>query len=224
MGMAGHVRSVLVDSPGSLGAKARARRWQVLTETFPDIEQMRVVDLGGTTDFGLRAPLRPDHVTVINLTEPGESTEPWLVPLTGDACEAQQVLKEAGNAGPATFDLVISNAVIEHVGGHSARLRFADSVHSLAGRHWVQTPYRYFPLEPHWLFPGFQHLPVAARARVSARWPLSHTPEKSVERARTAVLWTELLSRTEMRVYFPQSRILSERMAGLTKSLIAVKD
>jgi hypothetical protein len=37
------------------------------------------------------------------------------------------------------------------------------------------------------------------------------------------VLWTELVSLAEMRAYFPSSRIIHEKVAGLTKSLIAVR-
>jgi hypothetical protein len=37
------------------------------------------------------------------------------------------------------------------------------------------------------------------------------------------VLWTELVDRTQMRHYFPDSTLRAERMAGLTKSLIAYK-
>ncbi|HEX4060865.1 MAG TPA: UDP-N-acetylmuramoyl-tripeptide--D-alanyl-D-alanine ligase [Streptosporangiaceae bacterium] len=48
------------------------------------------------------------------------------------------------------YDLVFSNSLIEHVGGHERRERFADTVHQLSGAYWVQTPYRYFPVEPHW--------------------------------------------------------------------------
>jgi len=37
------------------------------------------------------------------------------------------------------------------------------------------------------------------------------------------VLWTELLDRTQLRYYFPDSEIRSERLMGLAKSLIAVR-
>ncbi|MEI6506629.1 MAG: methyltransferase type 11, partial [Planctomycetota bacterium] len=121
------------------------------------------------------------------------------------------------------FDLVFSNSLIEHVGGHASRLELAEAVRDLAPRHWVQTPYRYFPLEPHWLFPGMQFMPAAARVQIAAHWPLSHTKPESVQAARRDVLWTELLSTTEMRDLFPESILLHERVAGLTKSLIAVK-
>lgn len=220
-GPLGGLRRLLVESPTSVGERARSRRWELTARTFPDFEDLSVVDLGGTVAAWMRAPIRPRHVTVLNLFEPGESDVDWIVPVTGDACDAVEVL--AGAVGAASFDLVYSNAVLEHVGGHANRLRFAGSVRALAPRHWVQTPYRYFPVEPHWLFPGMQHLPVAARARISRVWPLAHCPDSSLEEARSSVLWTELVGLTEMRVYFPDSEILHERIAGLTKSLIAVR-
>lgn len=193
-----------------------------MTDTFPDIRAAHVVDLGGTVDAWLRAPVRPGHVTVINLFEPGTTDEPWITPILGDACDAVGLLQQHPHvSGPC--DIVFSNAVLEHVGGHANRQRFAEAVRGLANRHWVQTPYRYFPLEPHWLFPGFQHLPVEARSQVAARWPLAHTPTRSLDDARESVLWTELIGIAEMRYYFPTSRILRERMFGLTKSIIAVK-
>src|ERR1700742_1958966 len=102
-------------------------------------------------------------------------------------------------------------------------MSFADSIHALADAHWVQTPYRYFPIEPHWVAPRTQFLPAALRSRMAYKWPLAHTPASSLAEARDAVLWTELIDKTQMRHYFPQSTIRSERIAGLTKSLIAYK-
>lgn len=62
---------------------------------------------------------------------------------------------------PAVTISLSPNSPLEHVGGgHERRLRFAESVHALADRHRVQTPYRYFPIKPHWLAPGMQFLPV----------------------------------------------------------------
>jgi hypothetical protein len=83
-------------------------------------------------------------------------------------------------------------------------------------------PYRYFPLEPHWLFPGLQFMPMAARARLAARWPLAHSSPDSREDAMSEVQWTELVGVAELKSYFPGSTIHHERVAGLTKSLVAV--
>ncbi|WP_248961923.1 class I SAM-dependent methyltransferase [Sphaerisporangium perillae] len=211
------LRSRFVDAPDSLGAKARARRWNWFAQSFPDLSNMSVIDLGGTASAWLRAPVRPAHVQIVNLETPPADLPGWLKADVADACELPAAILDT------KYDLVFSNAVIEHVGGHLRRQMFADSVHRLADRHWVQTPYRYFPVEPHFLFPGFQYLPIAARTSLLRRWPLVHTPTSDREAARNIVMEVELLSITEMRHYFPSSETRFERLAGLVKSVIAVR-
>jgi hypothetical protein len=211
------LRQRLVDGPDSLGQRNRQRRWAWLREEFPGIESMSVIDLGGTVEAWLRAPVRPATVHVVNLEAQPKDTPDWLTAEQGDACALPASLDGAA------FGLVFSNSVIEHVGGHAQRVKFAAEVHRLAPRHWVQTPYRYFPVEPHWLFPGFQFLPVNARAELSRRWPLVHTRSESREQGLRAAMSVELLSRTEMTFYFPDSALRTERMMGMVKSLIAVK-
>lgn len=215
------LRSRIVDGPNSLGAKARAGRWQQFRDLFPDIDAMSVLDLGGTVEAWERAPVRPAHVTVLNLFEPGKSDESRLTPVDGDACAAADVLQR--NGVRTSFDLVFSNSLLEHVGGHAKRADLARQVRDLAPYHWVQTPYRYFPVEPHWLFPGMQFLPMAAKLVVAERWPLQHTKPDSRATAMTEVQWTELVGITELRSYFPESRILKEKLAGVTKSITAVR-
>lgn len=214
------LRRALVDSPNSVGAKARARRWAKIVSEFPDLESMSVLDLGGTVETWRRAPVRPAGVTVVNLFEPGESDDDSLVPVMGDACSAAAVLTE--NQQPTSFDLVFSNSLLEHVGGHAKRAALAEQIHHLAPLHWVQTPYRFFPVEPHWLFPGMQFLPVRARMSVAERWPLAHTRPESSTDALNEVQWTELIGVTELRSYFPNSQIFRERVAGVTKSITAI--
>ncbi len=217
MGGMRSVRERFVDSPTSLGAKARARRWEWFQQDFPDIGSMSVIDLGGRPESWLRAPVRPARVHVVNLEEPPAETPDWISAEQGDACELPDHVRKG------EYDLVFSNSVLEHVGGHERRTRFAEAVHELAPRHWVQTPYRYFPVEPHFLFPGFQFLPLAARVSIVRRWPLVHTPPQDRATALRVALWVELLSRTEMAHYFPHSTVRVERLGGLAKSLIAVK-
>jgi hypothetical protein len=109
------------------------------------------------------------------------------------------------------------------VGGHERRERFADMVHQLSDAYWVQTPYRYFPVEPHWMAPGAQFLPVAVRAQVARRWPLSYTHGVPQETALRSVLSIELIDRVQLRHYFPDSLIRTETFYGLPKSLIAYR-
>jgi hypothetical protein len=211
------LRERLVDAPGSIGDRLRTARWQRLAGCFPGLAAMRVVDLGGTAEMWQRAPVHPAHVHVVNLAPPPAELPGWITAGTAD------VTDPAVAAGLGSYDLVFSNATIEHVGGHGARRRFAAAVRSLAPLHWVQTPYRYFPVEPHFVAPGFQFLPLAARARLVRRWPLTHSRPASHQEALDAVIGVELLGRAEMRHLFPGSILLSERVLGVTKSLIAVR-
>ncbi|HEY7051175.1 MAG TPA: methyltransferase type 11 [Mycobacterium sp.] len=215
------IRQWFVESPTSIGGSARRRRWEVVQRNFPELPDMRVVDLGGTVETWRRAPVRPREVTVVNLFEPGDSDDPRLIPVKGDACTARDTLVSAACA--TEFDLAFSNSLIEHVGGHARRLALSREIRSLAPYHWVQTPYRYFPIEPHWLFPLMQFLPMYLRANVALRWPLSHSKPNSWEDAREDVVWTELVSQTEMRMYFPESVLFKERLAGLVKSITAIR-
>jgi hypothetical protein len=211
------LRSRVVDAPNSLAASRRARRWEWLQATFPDIGSMSIIDLGGTAESWRRAPIRPASVQVVNLDPPPLDVPDWIRADQADACRLP------AHIARGSYDLVYSNSVLEHVGGHAERLRFADAVHRLADRHWVQTPYRYFPVEPHWLFPGFQFLPVTLRAEVSRRWPLVNVRSSSHEDGIRGALSVELLSRSEMAFYFPGSTLRFERLTSLIKSLIAVK-
>ena len=207
----------LVDRPDSWGAKRREARSRWLAETFPDLSEMSVVDLGGRVGFWRQLRVRPKHVHVVNL-EPAPADLPeWVTVDHGDACALPPEI------AARRYDLVFSNSVIEHVGGHERRLRFAESVHALAPAHWVQTPYRYFPIEPHWIAPGMQFLPVVVRREVARKWPLAYTPGRTREEALSRVLWTELVDKTQMRSYFPESILRSEKVMGLTKSVIAYK-
>ncbi|MEW2144555.1 hypothetical protein AB0869_17275 [Micromonospora vinacea] len=52
---------------------------------------------------------------------------------------------------------------------------------------------------------------------------MGHKPTRSHDAAIHQVLWTELLDRSQMRHYFPDSTMLVERVFGLPKSLIAVR-
>jgi hypothetical protein len=201
-----------------LAEKFRTRRWEAVAAAFPDFENLHVVDLGGTVNSWTRAPIRPKHVTVLSFEPEGADGLDWIDAHHADACDLPESL-----AG-LRADLVYSNAVLEHVGGAERRQRFADTVHTLADRHWVQTPYRYFPVEPHWLFPGFQFLPVSTRVAIGRRWKLVHTPNPDYDAMMRTVLSVELIGFAEMRHLFPTSRVVGERFGGLVKSIIAIKE
>jgi hypothetical protein len=205
----------LKKSGRSLSARFRSTRGLELVRRFPDIKDMTVLDLGGTQSWWAESLVKPRHVTVVNL-DANQSSHERIASIQADACSPK--LRELG-----PFDLVFSNSLIEHVGGYHRRKDLATNVLSLAPNHWVQTPYRYFPMEPHWVFPGHQFLPLATRARVSEKWHWGHMKSSTFEEAIEDCLSTELVSITELRHLFPGSSIWRERVLGLTKSVVAVR-
>src|SRR5262245_37541130 len=211
------LRGKAIENQDSWSARRRAERWNWLYQTFPDLDQMSVIDLGGDPSTWVGSRVHPKHVHVVNIEDLPTDVPDWIEVDRGDACALPE------HIASRRYDLVFSNSVIEHVGGHERRLRFAESVHRMAPAHWVQTPYRYFPVEPHWIAPGMQFLPVRARAALARRWPLAHVKSANLTDALTGVLWTELIDRSQMSYYFPDSAIRSERLFGLTKSMVAVK-
>ena len=217
MSVDGGVRGLLVNKETSLAARMRLRRWELVRAQFPEFSEMKVLDLGGTVSWWQRAPVLPQHVTIVNLEAEDDADSPWLTTVLGDACHADRLL--AGQS----FDLVLSNSLIEHVGGHGARSTLAHVIRSVAPRYMVQTPYRYFPIEPHWLFPAMQFLPVHLRAYIAPRWLLGHTRGWDPQQALSQVMSTELIGATEMRTYFPDGRLIWERFLGLPKSMVVVR-
>ena len=203
-------------NPASFSARARARRWKVMRQRFPDLPAMRVLDLGGTPRFWRAAPVRPAHVTIVNLRPVDQPPEAWMQSVVGNACRRDVALGQ--------FDLVISNSLLEHVGGAEERRRLAAVVNEAADRHWVQTPNRYFPIEPHWFFPWFQFLPFRAQVLVTRAWPLSHRQNRNAARAARIVREVELIGRREMQQLFPDSELWVERLMGLPKSLVAIRN
>lgn len=201
------------DRAGSFTHRFRQRRNEEFKRRFPDLSDMRVLDLGGTAVSWRVLGLRPGSVTIVNLGGVEGPYEPWMEIVNADACKG----------GFGKYDLVFSNSLMEHLGGHARRQQFADVVQESASAWWIQTPYRYFPIEPHWIFPGFQFLPFRARVMVCQHWNRLHVPARK-DRAEAAAIVAsiELISATEMRAYFPTSEIWYERLGILPKSLAAI--
>jgi hypothetical protein len=204
------------NSAHSFSARARRRRWSEFERRFPDIGEMSVIDLGGTSAYWTSSPTRPGSLTLLNLFS---QEPPWADGtnvIVGSACEPPPEL--AGQK----YDLVVSNSVIGSVGGHEMRRRFSGVVFQLGQHHWIQTPNRYFPIDPVFLFPLFAVLPFRARCAVSRRWPFGIRQAESYEAAAEYVLTLEFLTEAELRHYFPNDDIWRERFAGFTKSLVAI--
>jgi 2-polyprenyl-3-methyl-5-hydroxy-6-metoxy-1,4-benzoquinol methylase len=113
------------------------------------------------------------------------------------------------------FPIVFSNSVIEHI-PKELQAAFAAEIRRVGRRYFVQTPNRYFPIEPHYQFPLFQFLPKSAQ-----KWLNAHVTLGWREKGH----WEDvnLLSADELSRLFPDAEIRRERVFGLTKSLMAIR-
>lgn len=205
---------------GSVAARLRRRRFELfaaLVEGLPG--EVRLLDIGGTQNYWqMIAPeaalLRRVRVTLLNL-EPQAVSAPNFTSLVGDARAMPQFADRQ-------FDLVFSNSTIEHLGSYAAQQAMAAEVRRVGRGYYIQTPNRYFPLEPHYLFPGFQFLPLGLRAWLVRHFSLGWYPRIADRRqARAEVAAIRLLNETEFRALFPRAAIYKERYFGLTKSFVA---
>jgi hypothetical protein len=210
----------LVDSsdPGSYANRLRERRFELFRNLMARLKPpIRVLDVGGTPTFwqlrGNDLPGEPS-VVVLNL-EPVASEDGRVTVVVGNGLDMREIPDGA-------FDVVFSNAVIEHVETLENQRRMAAEIRRVGRRYFVQTPNKHFPLEPHFLVPGFQFLPIGLRAWLLRRMQLGwYARTADPAEAERKVRMIRLMTEREFRDVFPGATIHREKVFGLTKSFIA---
>jgi hypothetical protein len=201
----------------SLAVQFRRKRFAFFKSLLSQLKRpVSILDVGGAEGYWKTMGMDGDDqvfITLLNLTKE-DVTLPNLTGVVGDARELE--------FDDNSFDAVFSNSVIEHVGDRTDQIKMANEVRRVGQRYFVQTPNRYFPLEPHFLFPFFQFLPVTVRMRLLQNFSLGwfpRTPEPT--RAREIVESIRLLGRDEFLGLFPGSGLYEEKVFGMTKSFVA---
>jgi hypothetical protein len=202
--------------PDSLANRFRRRRFRFFASLLAPLPRpVRVLDVGGTGAFwrqmGDPRALGIDLVLLNTAAEPSYGIET----VTGDG-------RDMAMFGDGDFDVVFSNSVIEHLSEWEDQRLMADEIQRVGRRFFVQTPSRYFPIEPHFLLPCFQFLPLSARVALVRRFALGyHDRIPDPVEARRAVEEIRLLGARELLLLFPGASLYRERVLGLTKSYVA---
>lgn len=217
---------------GTVAYRARAKRNALLRAFLLQVRRtrggpLRIVDLGGGIAYWERVGLDwlAEHdmtVACIN-SRPSElvrdsAGRSTIETIVGDACNLDQF---ADNS----FDVAHSNSVIEHVGGWKQAEAFARETRRLAPAYYVQTPYFWFPFDPHFYrAPMIHWLPLSLRVkvhrRVKAGWAV---PDGSLDQAMYLAQSNEMLDRAQFRELFPDADHRFEFAFGLPKSMIATR-
>jgi hypothetical protein len=202
-------------SPASLASRLRARRLAFFANLLSSLSRpVTILDVGGTTAFWNNLDFAKDGVKVIILNvKSEESDDARFESIVGDA-------RDLSAFESKSIDVVYSNSVIEHVGTFEDQKKMAAEVRRVAKRYFVQTPNAWFPIEPHFLFPGFQFLPLKVRTYLLTRFRLGWLArERDPARAREIVDSIRLLTAAQMQTLFPEASIYRERFFGLSKSI-----
>jgi SAM-dependent methyltransferase len=204
----------------SLATRLRRERFRLLLGMIDDaVGPVTILDIGGRPQYWdmmlagveLKAQL---HITLVN-PEAHEVSRPNFTAMIGDGRAMPQFRDQQ-------FDIVFSNSTIEHVGDLDDQRRMAGEVRRLGRRYYVQTPNRLFPIEPHFLFPAFQFLPMAWRVWLVQHFSLGWFPRIRDRRgALEAVTGIRLMNRREVEELFPDATIYEEKWHGLIKSFVA---
>ena len=209
-------------------SKYRSRRAEALSRIVADIIARKgrcsIIDVGGTTRFwalyGHSFDWERTTVQCVN-RDPEHAFErdaPANVSIRrGDA-------RDLGAFGDASFDIAFSNSVIEHVGLYADMERMASEIRRVAESYFVQTPYYWFPYEPHAHTPVLHWLPQPLAVRiVMAKRCGFWARQAEVGAATRTVQSAILLTIRQFQALFPDAEIQRERLFGLTKSLVAVR-
>lgn len=226
--------SMIAKQVSRLRAKARAKRRQLFLDAFQLGPDTTILDLGSEDGTHIHQILagsgvRPENVTIADI-----HVEPLMRGRARYGYNTCTIAEEGKLPFPDNqFDLVFSNSVIEHVTvpkehvwsvsstrdfrsrARKQQAAFAEEVRRVGRGYFVQTPNRWFLIESHSWLPAFGWLPrevLVPALRITNRFWLK----------KTAPDWA-LLSKTDMKVLFPDADIRAERLGPFVKSLIAVK-
>jgi SAM-dependent methyltransferase len=198
----------------AVSLRSRKRKLQLFLDELAPTPETTVLDVGadelgfgqcdgcGTLNFFEELYPWPERVTALGLHEGARIGErfPSVRYVQGDAL--------ALPFADGEFDIVFSNAVIEHVGGRDRQRRFVAEALRVGRRAFITTPNRRFPLEVHTRLPVVHWLPDRA----------AHTSYEALGKD-----WAKeihLLSSRTFRSLFP-GRV---RIVNLGLTLVAVVD
>ena len=192
----------------------RKRRMRHFEIKFAIDSKSLVLDVGGSPFNWSFLSFFP-RLVILNLEPPIEQNcnVAWIV---ANGCN----LPFKDNA----FDVVYSNSVIEHLGTIDNQRHFADEIARVGRRYYVQTPNKWFPIEPHYITPMIHWLPHRLQRRLLRNFTvLGLLTRPSSKECYEFLKEICLLDERELQGLFPGAEIWKERCLGFIKSLIVVK-
>ena len=202
---------------------SRARKLDLFNRMMNPTKQMKLLDVGAQIDPNSNEERQlidtypwKNNFSVVNISAEHISviqkryTE--IEAVVCDACELPWPDK--------SFDIVYSNAVIEHLGSFERQKTMAAEIMRVGKRWFVTTPNRWFPFEFHMRLPFVTWLPGKSYLRIGNIITYNHLRGKYMFGVKRDDL--RLMSAGELRKCFPGSSIIKQRVTFMAETLIAV--
>src|SRR6185437_11942576 len=138
---------------------ARRRVYDLFLRVMHPRPDDRILDIGTSDDTGADSNMLeqlypyPENLTCVSLTD-GKSILAAYPRVKHVRIAADEPLPFAHNA----FDIIYSNAVLEHVGSQDCQKNFISEMCRVAPRRFLVVPNRGFPIEHHTCLPFVHYL------------------------------------------------------------------
>jgi SAM-dependent methyltransferase len=217
-----------------LSARARSRRAEYFRSQFHIDRTTRILDIGSEDGSNINKVLAgseytPSNVVIVDLYRAGLKEGHDRYGYLGVGIGETGFLPFSDRS----FDIVYCSSVIEHVTVPRAKLwqyrsgrrfwneawehqkAFANEIRRVGRQYFVQTPNLGFPIESHTWLPAVGYLPrrllLPVLSITNKVWVRASEPDFN------------LLNAGHMKELFPDAAIKREKIAGLTKSLMAIR-
>lgn len=196
----------------------RQKMFRAFMEYFRPKPETTILDVGVTSDdcfqesnyFEQLYPY-PHRITCVG-TEDGSHLEARYPGLTYSRVKPGEPLPFTDCA----FDIVFSNAVVEHVGNRTAQAAFVRELCRVGKAFFITTPNRWFPVEHHSGLPFLHYLPAPIYRGLLRRTRYQYWAKEA---------HLNILTRSTLSTLFPADgrvEIKRIRLAGLCSNLIAM--
>ncbi len=197
----------------------------MINKLYNKYGKVSILDVGGTRIYWNLIGdkfLTEKNVTVTLVNLPGTFTDPkndnLFTYIETDACDLSQF-------DDKSFNIAHSNSVIEHVGSWKRMQQFAKEIRRVGENYFVQAPYFWFPIEPHYMMPFIHWFSEQIRVSLVMKYSIGHIPKaESLDEAINEVTHINLPDKKMFHQFFQDAEIKGEKVFGFTKSLIAIKN
>jgi len=202
---------------------SRGRKIKLFFDQMKPSATDKVLDVGGQVETGNSSSLQladvfpyKNNISIVNISPEHikliSKVYPMMDARVGDACN----LPWPDNH----FDIVYSNAVIEHVGNFEKQKKMASEIMRVAKRWFVTTPNRWYPFEFHLRLPFVTWLPFHGYLLAGRLIRYDHIARRYMVGCPKAHL--RLMTAGELKKCFPNSQIVRQRVTFMPETLIAI--